>query len=73
MPQGSVSGPLLFLVHINDLPNSILSSIKIFADDCVIYRNACTNIDTNFLQQDRYAVFSGALDGTCDLTLLNAR
>lgn len=58
VPQGSVLGPLLFLVYINDLPNNILSSIKLFADDCVIYRNACTNTDANFLQQDLNEVSS---------------
>ena len=39
MPQGSVLGPVLFLIFINDLPDNIRSSVCLFADDCVLYRN----------------------------------
>ena len=37
VPQGSVLGPVLFLIF--HLPENIRSSVRLFADDCVLYRN----------------------------------
>ena len=38
MPQGTLPGPLLFSLHINDKTADIESVIRLFADDCVCYR-----------------------------------
>lgn len=52
VPQGSVLGPLLFLIFINDLPTNISSRIRLFADDCVIYRTITSSSDHEALQGD---------------------
>jgi len=36
--QGSVLGPLLFLADVNDIWRNMESTVRLFADDCVIYR-----------------------------------
>ena len=52
IPQGSVLGPLLFVIFINDLPDEVKYNIcKMFADDCKIY-GLVENVNLNKLQRD---------------------
>ena len=55
VPQGSIMGPLLFLIYINDLPSELKSNVKLFADDASLFtvvndKNEIANILNNHLQ-----------------------
>ena len=52
IPQGSVLGPLLFLLYINDLPDNIDSSVYMYPDDTKLYREIREPRDHEILQED---------------------
>jgi len=52
VPQGSIMGPLLFLVYVNDTWRNFNSSIRLFPDDCIIYMEITNKNNIENLQKD---------------------
>ena len=52
IPQGSVLGPILFVIYINDLPEAVESPAKIFADDTKMYRPVPDEDESRRFQMD---------------------
>jgi hypothetical protein len=52
VPQGTVLGPHLFLLFINDIQEAVSSKIRLFADDCLVYNNITNPEDEAQLQLD---------------------
>ena len=52
VPQGSVIGPLLFLIYVNDLPDWFKSEMRMFADDTKIWKKITELKDCSELQED---------------------
>ena len=73
VPQGSVLGPILYLVYINYLPEELSSQVRLFADGMVVYLKVGGSDDGTVLQTDlgRIAVWESRWDK--EFNLISAR
>ena len=82
VPQGSVLGPVLFLIFINDLPLKVLSPLSLFADDSKIFTRIVDkgneakiyeNSGRDVLQQDLCNVLEWAKKWKWNVMLKNVK
>ncbi|KAF2354019.1 Reverse transcriptase domain [Trinorchestia longiramus] len=63
VPQGSVLGPLLFIIYISDLDVGIISKINKFADDTKLCHTAFTERERVTIQSDLNSLYNGPKPG----------
>ena len=70
VPQGTVLGPLLFLVYVNDLPDCIQhSTIRLFADDCILHWPIQSESHVILLQEDINSLFTWTIIWQMELNI----
>lgn len=69
IPQGSVLGPLFFLLFINDIVENIPVKIRLFADDCILYHEIRSDADQAILNSSLSVLATWCLEWQMSINL----
>ena len=73
VPQGSILGPLLFLLYVNDIGEEIHSHARLFADDCTLFREVSTSSHMEALQNDLHRLYEWSQKWQLNLNLTKCK
>ena len=63
VPLGTVAGQMLFIIFIDNIKDNISSTLRLFADDCLLYREVSTREDAKTLQDGIISYTNGVERG----------
>ncbi len=73
VPQGSVLGPVLFLIYVNDLDDGLTCKVSKFADDTKITSKVISILDKELLQRDLDKLSNWARDWQMNFNVENCK
>lgn len=73
VPQGSVLGPLLFNLYVNDIPEKIASDCVLFADDMKLWRLIKSDEDVQMLQKDINTLHHAAMERKLPINVMKCQ
>ena len=69
VPQGSVLGPIMFMIYVNDMPIGVHSYMNMFADDAKVMRRIRNEEDCNRLQEDLNKIYDWSIKWQMEFNL----